>query len=233
MALPFRTSGTLTAALACVTVLVEFRETSPGIGVNTRFNNLAVFNLGGGEIILILVLLSILAAVAFLGLIYLIVRAATNRPPPVPSTLPQEVVIQIQQKKDREHLRLLAIFHFVFAGLALLGMAILFVHYFILHTAFSNPDMWKGQNNAVPPPKAFFDAFIWFYLFMGAICLLGLTLNLLSALFLWQRRHRVFSFIVGGLNCLQIPFGTALGVFTMMVLSRDSVCELYSGNQAS
>ena len=53
--------------------------------------------------------------------------------------------------------------------------------------------------------------------------------NLLSALFLWRRQHRMFSMVVGGLNCLQIPFGTALGVFTILVLSRDSVQELYAG----
>jgi hypothetical protein len=34
--------------------------------------------------------------------------------------------------------------------------------------------------------------------------------------------------IIAVLNCLQIPFGTALGVFTIIVLSRDSVRELYS-----
>jgi len=68
---------------------------------------------------------------------------------------------------------------------------------------------------------------------MGAIFLFGMLLNVLSAVFLWQRRRRVFSFVVGGLNCLQIPFGTALGVFTIIVLSRDSVRELYSGNQVS
>jgi len=58
---------------------------------------------------------------------------------------------------------------------------------------------------------------------------LASVLNLLSAIFLLQKRHRIFSIIIGGLNCLQIPVGTALGVFTIIVLSRDSVRELYSG----
>jgi hypothetical protein len=220
-------------AAACATILVDFRETTLGINVNTSHNSLAVFNLGGGEIILILVLLFILAvaAVAFFGLIYLIVRAVLNRPPPAPSTSPQEVVIQNQQKRDCEHLRLLFIFHSVFAGLALLGLAFVFVHCYIMHTVFSNPDMWKGQHNA-PPPKAFFDAFIWFYVFMGAMLLIGMVLNVLSAVCLRQKRRRMFSIIVGGLNCLQIPFGTALGIFTILVLSRDSVQELYSANEA-
>jgi len=200
--------------------------------VHNQLNSLATLNIGGGEIILILVILFILAVVAvvFFGLIYLLVRAVQNRPAPVPSTLAQDVLLQNQQDKDREHLRLLSIFHFVVAGLALFGIAFLFVHYFIMHTAFSNPDMWKGQQNAALPPKAFLDAFVWFYVFMGAIFLIGMVLNVISAVFLWQKRHRVFSTVVAGLNCLQIPFGTALGVFTIIVLSRDSVRELYCGN---
>ncbi len=144
--------------------------------MHNQLNSLATLNIGGGEIILILVILFILAVVAvvFFGLIYLLVRAVQNRPAPVPSTLAQDVLLQNQQKKDREHLRLLSIFHFVVAGLALFGIAFLFVHYFIMHTAFSNPDMWKGQQNAALPPKAFLDAFVWFYVFMGAIFLIGM-----------------------------------------------------------
>ena len=139
-----------------------------------------------------------------------------------------EVLIQNQQKRDREHLRLLSIFHFVFAGLALLGMAFLFMHYSMMHMMFSNPDLWKSPNVG-PPPKVFFDAFVWFYIFFGFILFIGLALNVLSAVFLWHKQNRFFSIIVAGLNCLQIPFGTVLGVFTIMVLSRDSVRDLYCG----
>ena len=174
---------------------------------------MAHVNIGGGEIILILVLLLILAvmAVGFLGLIYLIIRAVVNRPPPAPTTLPPNVAAQSHQRKDREHIKLLAIFHFVFAGLAFVGIAFLFVHYFIMHTMFSNPEMWKSQPQAMPA-KAFLDAFIWFYLFLGVLLLTGLILNVLSGFFLVQKRNRLFSLIIGGLNCLQIPFGTALAV---------------------
>ena len=190
---------------------------------------LCLVNIGGGEIILILVLLFILAvlAIGFLGLVYLIVRAVLNRPPPVLSALPPDLA-QNRQRKDREHIKLLAIFHFVFGGLAVVGIAFLCVHYAILHTVFSNPEMWKSQQQT-PPPEAFLDAFIWFYMFVGVLLLIGLVLNVLSGLFLLQKRNRLFSLIIGGLNCLQIPFGTALGAFTILVLSRDSVRQLYAG----
>ncbi len=146
------------------------------------------------------------AAIAVCALIYFIVRAALNRPPSAPSTLPPELALQNQQRRDQEHLKLLSIFHFLFAGLALLGVGFLFVHYAIMHTFFSNPEMCRGQP---VPPRAFVDAFIWMYLFFNLILVAG-------SVPLWQRRHRVFSLVIGGLNCLQIPFGTTLGVFTIM-----------------
>jgi len=193
--------------------------------------SLALLQLGGGEIIVILVLLFVLGvmAIGVVGVIYLIVRAAQKQPASVPLTLPPEVWIESQRKRDCEHLKLLSIFHFIFAGLALLGIGFIFVHYAFMHMVFSNPEMWKTQRGAEPPPKEFLDAFIWFYVFGGFILFLGLVLNVVSGVFLQQRQHRMFSLVTGGLNCLQIPFGTALGVFTIIVLSRESVRELYSG----
>jgi hypothetical protein len=41
-------------------------------------------------------------------------------------------------------------------------------------------------------------------------------------------RPDVFAGVVAGINCLHIPLGTVLGVFTIVVLIRDSVRELYS-----
>ena len=64
---------------------------------------------------------------------------------------------------------------------------------------------------------------------MGALLLVCLVLNALSAMFLRQRTHRIFSVVIAALDCLQIPFGTVLGVFTIIVLLRESVRELYAG----
>lgn len=132
-----------------------------------------------------------------------------------------------QQVEDDVHMKLLSIFHFVVAGLALLGICFLFVHFLIMSSVFSSPTLWKSSKNMTPPPKEFFAIFIWFYFFVGAFLVSASVLNLLSGLFLRQRRHRVFSLVVAGLNCLHIPFGTILGIFTIMVLSRNSVREVY------
>ncbi len=157
---------------------------------------------------------------------YALQPVAGSCPPTITSA-----VVQRQLTEDDDHIRLLSIFHFVVAGLSLLGILFLFGHYLMLHTVFSNPGLWKSSKNMPFPPTQLFAIFIWFYFIMGTVLLTASVLNLLSGIFLHQRRHRVFSLVVGGLNCLQIPFGTILGVFTIVVLSRNSVRAAYERNK--
>jgi|SRR5450759_1614685 len=73
---------------------------------------------------------------------------------PCPPSYPPPIYQSLQQKDD-DHLKLLAIFHFVVAGLALLGIAFLVLHYLIMSTVFANPELWKSQKNLPPFPKIF------------------------------------------------------------------------------
>lgn len=132
-----------------------------------------------------------------------------------------------QRKADADHLRLLAIFHFVLAGLAIVGLGFLLLHYAVMHTVITNPEMWKNQKGGGPPPEQFFVIFKWFYFFFGVVLIAGGLGNLISGLFIRQKKHWVFSLVVAGINCVQFPFGTVLGVFTFVVLLRDSVREIY------
>jgi len=131
-----------------------------------------------------------------------------------------------QRKTDAEHLKLLAVFHFVVAGLALLGIGFLLLHYMVMSSVMSNPRVWEGQKSG-PSPQEFFRVMKWFYVVLSALLVFGSAANLLSGLWIRARRNRMFSMVVGGINCIQIPFGTVLGIFTLAVLMRDSVRELY------
>ncbi|HZQ48454.1 MAG TPA: zinc ribbon domain-containing protein [Verrucomicrobiae bacterium] len=149
---------------------------------------------------------------------------------PVAGTCPPTLTSAVgerQRTDDADHIKLLAIFHFVVAGLALMGILFLAGHYLLMNSVISNPAIWRSSKNAFPPPKEFFAVFVWVYFILGAFLVTASVLNLLSGVFLLQRRHRVFSLVVAGLNCLHIPFGTVLGIFTIMVLSRGSVRAMY------
>jgi hypothetical protein len=42
-----------------------------------------------------------------------------------------------------------------------------------------------------------------------------------------RRQKRTFSLVMACMCCMNIPLGTALGVFTLVVLSRQSVKAIY------
>jgi hypothetical protein len=110
----------------------------------------------------------------------------------------------------------------------------LFVHYTIFHTLMENPKMWENSKQG-PPPEAFFEMFKmfkWFYLLGAVWFMCSGILNLISAFCLRARKARMFSLVVAAVNCLHVPLGTVLGIFTIIVLVRDSVVELYKEPRA-
>ena len=51
----------------------------------------------------------------------------------------------------------------------------------------------------------------------------------LAGRYLLQRTHYTFCLVVAAIACLLMPFGTALGIFTIIVLMRPSVREMFEG----
>jgi hypothetical protein len=94
-----------------------------------------------------------------------------------------------------------------------------------MQLVFSNPAIQNARNG--PPPEMIMKLLLIGYSVGAVALIIGGILNLLSALFLKDRKNRFYSLIIAGLNCLQVPFGTALGVFTILVLTRDSVRRMY------
>lgn len=131
-------------------------------------------------------------------------------------------LLRDQRKVDAEQLNLLAIFHFVGAGLALVGLLFLGLHCLAFVTFITNARTPNGG-----PPIGFIAIFKLFYALGAIFFITSGVLNLLSGLYLRARTHRMFSLVVAGFNCIHVPLGTVLGVFTIVVLGRDSVSELY------
>jgi hypothetical protein len=142
-----------------------------------------------------------------------------NLPPLAP--LPRD-----QRNIDEDHLNLLSIFYFVTAALALLGILFFVGYYEMMNYIFSNPEIWKNQRGG-PPPAEMLAMFRWMFVIFGLLCAALGTMNLMTGLFLRQRKHRTFSLVIAAINCLQMPLGTVLGVFTIIILIRPSVVKMY------
>ncbi|HXX42650.1 MAG TPA: hypothetical protein VEI58_10345 [Chthoniobacterales bacterium] len=134
---------------------------------------------------------------------------------------------------DSEHLRLLSIFHYVVAGLAAL-----FCFFPLLYAGMGGLFLWTAQHpgmnqNGQPPPPFLGWIFIGIGLFGFVIGLTMAILILLAGRALAQRRRYTLALVVACLECLFMPFGTVLGVFTLIVLSRESVKLLFNASPAS
>jgi uncharacterized membrane protein YidH (DUF202 family) len=131
-----------------------------------------------------------------------------------------------RRAKNADHLRVLAIFHFVGAGLSFVAFGFFALNFPYFLSLLETPDMWNNQNG-VPPNHEVLYLLKVFYVGLGLFLAACAVLNLLSGIFIVRRKHRTFSLVVSGLNCIHIPFGTVLGVFTFVVLRRPSVREAY------
>ncbi|MDR6093565.1 hypothetical protein [Stenotrophomonas sp. SORGH_AS_0321] len=136
--------------------------------------------------------------------------------------------------QDADHLRLLSIFHYVVAGITALFSLFPLIHLLMgLAIVTGHLPMESEQGNEPFDPRLFG----WFFVaFAGAFIAGGLTLAGFMAYAgrcLAQRRRHVLCMVVAGISCCFMPFGTVLGVFTLIVLVRPSVKAAFVGVPAS
>lgn len=131
--------------------------------------------------------------------------------------------------QDIEHLRLLSIFHYVVGALAALIACLPILHLIVgvvLLAVSGSPD----AHGEAPP------AFVgWiligmasFFILLGwcvAACILA------AGRCLSGQSHYTYCLVVAAIECMFMPFGTVLGVFTIIVLTRQSVRDLFACNE--
>ncbi len=138
---------------------------------------------------------------------------------------------QRQRIIDQEHLRLLALFHYIAGGLTVAFSSLFIFHTLLFALVASHPewiaDHLLQQTAALPFNLMRVLAFV-----MGSVVTLGVAFGvaqILSGRFIARRCYRGMSLAVAIVNLVLIPYGTLLGVFTLLVLARRSVRDLYLG----
>src|SRR6266704_5781875 len=130
--------------------------------------------------------------------------------------------------RDTEQLNLLAIFHYVVAGLAAL-----FSFFPLLYTTVGAIFIFAARHGTAKPGEDLPPEFLgWIFAVLGSVLfLIGLSMAiciLIAGRSLALRKRYSFALGMACIECLFIPFGTILGVFTIVVLSRESMRGLFS-----
>ena len=132
-------------------------------------------------------------------------------------------------------LDLLAIFHYVLAGitglLAFLPIIHLAMGIWMVSGGFHDHTPMPGEPPISP------EMFGWiFVVFASAFILFGLAMAVLLTMAgrrLKQRRSHTFCLVVAGIACINMPLGTVLGVFTLVVLSRPGVRDAFAAGTSA
>ncbi|MEJ2054915.1 MAG: hypothetical protein P8X42_13420 [Calditrichaceae bacterium] len=108
---------------------------------------------------------------------------------------------QKQKIIDDEHLKLLSLFNYISGGLTLLFAFFVGAYFIIIFSVISSADFQQELNPAMngQMPDAVFKVMLFV----------------------------MISFAAAIVNLLLFPYGTILGIFTMVVLERNSVKDQY------
>ncbi len=127
---------------------------------------------------------------------------------------------KVSMNQDEQYLKLLSVFHYVVGGLAAFFACIPII---LLSIGVA---MLVGAIDGVPG----FAGVLLVMIAMVAI-LIGWTLAvciIIAGRCLAKRKRYMFCLVMAAISCIFMPFGTVLGVFTIIVLMRPSVDGLFA-----
>jgi len=132
---------------------------------------------------------------------------------------------------DIQNVKLLGIFHYVLGGLTALFSCFPFVHVF-MGIAILNGLFDSASSSPSGPPPAFLG---WIFILAGSVFIfIGwgfAALMLIAGRNMRRVRHRIYCVVVAGVECMIMPLGTILGVFTIVLLMKDSIKDAFDGPQ--
>ena len=128
-------------------------------------------------------------------------------------------------REDEQHLRLLSIFHYVVGGVATLFACFPIFHFsagiFMVVMAVTEPRE-AGPIGLIGLLFTGIAGSIMLFGWAFAACIVA------AGRFLATRKNYTFCLVMAGVECIFSPFGTVLGILTIITLVRPSVKERFT-----
>ena len=127
-----------------------------------------------------------------------------------------------KQRNMKQHVSFVGALHIGFGILGIVGaLAIFFTFQFVFQ--FVEDDIIAQEVLAFIGNSV--ALLVLFFSILGVIGGIGL--------FSYQQWARILVMIVSAINCLNVPVGTAKGVYSIWVLMQDETIELFDANKPS
>jgi len=131
----------------------------------------------------------------------------------------------IARAKDESDLNLLSTLHYVYTALATCGGLGLAGYFIVLAAIVGNAP--AHGSHAARDQEVAAGVMIVFGVVMAIIMIPIIVLHFLAAAGLKKRTRYVLVLVMSGWSCLHFPLGTALGVWSIIVLQRPGVKALF------
>lgn len=149
---------------------------------------------------------------------------APTLPPTPPAATPAPAATP--GASDASNLDTLGILYYVLGGITAVFSLIPVAHITIGLAMINDSFVSSAQPGQAPPA-----ALGWMFFVIGLVCLLcGMACAAVFALAgrrMRQRRSYLLCMVVAGLSCAFMPFGTILGVFALIALTKPQVKQLF------
>ncbi|MDZ8117780.1 hypothetical protein [Pontiella agarivorans] len=127
--------------------------------------------------------------------------------------------------EETKQLRLLALFHYVAGGITALFSCMPFIHVFMGLAIISGT--FFEEADGTPPPAQIG----WMFVIMGSLFILtGWVISIgmiVAGRKISQQKSRIYCMVIAGIECMFMPFGTVLGVFTLIALNKESIKDAF------
>ena len=138
------------------------------------------------------------------------------------ATLSQQEIV------DAEHLRLLRTGYFISAATNLLW--VFFPLIYVAMGALMLFGAFDGAKTSDAPPKVAALVMMSIGIAISLIMASFTLLKVLTAQAIGKRKWKGLIFAAAAISCLGVPWGTALGVLTFLVLTRPSVASQFTNS---
>lgn len=130
------------------------------------------------------------------------------------------------RKQDSDLLSVVSIFHYVLGGFQMLISLAGFVYVVVgVLMVTGAMDSAKGEP---PPPELG-----WIFVVIGIVfVLIFITIGLFTiktGINMRKRRSRTLCIVIDSILCMMIPFGTIVGIFGLVLLTKPEIADEFEG----
>ena len=129
-------------------------------------------------------------------------------------------------KQNGDMISLVSIFHFVLGGFQMLFSLVGLV-YVAIGAMMASGAMESTKGNPPPPELG------WIFGGVGVVFVLVFItvgfLTIRTGINIRRRRRRTFCMVIDSILCLMVPFGTIVGIFGLVLLTKAETVKEFEG----